>query len=70
MSINRKIRDKLFRSKTSIILSENIESLTAPTTDDEINTFITTDAKPIYHSPSSHHSVIEINLTTNDVDLK
>jgi hypothetical protein len=69
MSINRKIGDKIPRPKTSTILSEYIDSISQPTTNDGMNTFITTEVEPISHIPSSHLSEIEINLTTNEVDV-
>ncbi|KAA6388684.1 MAG: hypothetical protein EZS28_015790 [Streblomastix strix] len=50
-------------------MSEYIDSLIAPVKNDGLNTFITTEVEPISHIPCSHLSEIEINLTTNEVDV-
>ncbi|KAA6374810.1 MAG: hypothetical protein EZS28_029664 [Streblomastix strix] len=69
MSINRISNDKVPKTKPSNILSEYIDSLIAPVKNDGLNTFITTEVEPISHIPCSHLSEIEINLTTNEVDV-
>jgi hypothetical protein len=61
--------DKVPKTKPSNILSEYMDSLVAPVKNDGLNTFITTEVEPISHIPCSHMSEIEINLTTNEVDI-
>jgi hypothetical protein len=69
MSINRLATDKVPKTKPSNILSEYMDSIIAPVHNDGLNTYLTTSVEPISHTPCFDNSEIEINLTTNEVDV-
>jgi hypothetical protein len=66
---SRDISHKTWKTKPTNIITDYMESIVSPVRNDGLNTFITTEVEPISHIPCSHMSEIEINLTTNEVDV-
>jgi hypothetical protein len=69
MAHNRLNTDKVPNSKPTNILGEYMNSVYQPVKNDGLHTFITTQVEPISHIPCSDMTEIEINLTSNEVDV-